>query len=1100
MQIRVAGATFFQLPIELLKQPIKISQKIDIIGAGRFLDRFSGGGSQMRSFGIITGRLATIAIVIVAAGSSQVSAQTIRSQAVVDLTFDEQSGPAQDVATAGTTKDNGTLVNDPHRIASPFPGQNGKQALVLEAGAAQNVQIADSADVDRPDAVTVSLFFANLHGGGDGAFHGIFAKRIDANPTITNYGINYVVNSDTFQLYLNDTTGYKSAIFGVQNTIGTRRPVFLTAVYQVGDAPAPDADEDKDDVLLRLYVNGKAIAPKSAVGGFAAGEEVWLTDIKVATLVNDAPLTIGSSMPGLEYTNSVVDEFLLFAKGLSPSEVATLYGEVAGAAATATIEAVVAPSAPEVRDVVLRGLQTGQTNVVTILGRGLLPAPQLLLPVSGAQQTLRPGATAEKIEFDVIVPATVAPGHYPLRVQTPAGVSNAATVAVDSLPQVPYVAGAAANPTPLPVAVTGRLSGQDQHRVYFAGKKGQRIVVDLECKRLGSAMDPVLELRNERGAPLNIAWGRPQYRGDTRIEAIIMADGIYSIDLHDLTYKAPGENAYRIKIGELKLVDTTFPAAVPAGAAQTVAVIGPGMDPATAIAVDMADALPGIPQSVTLPSTLGTVGPAPTVVVSEAVEILEATQPAGQLQTVDARFSSRTHVPVIVNGRVSQPGETDRYLLAVTPGMTLNLSAESFGIRSPLEARIIVLSPETGDILAASEERPSLDFAVPAGMASVEVAVRDLNRRGGSDYLYRLRLIPAGQPNFSLSFDIERVLVPQGGSAVIRVDVNRAGYGGPIALQLVGAPDLIMTPAEIPADATKAFIQITSSRSDAAKELSVRRVRLLGQSAGLEPPLRRVAQGPFDSSLSLVPTQRTELTVAESPSAGPRIELGTLPAALYKGTDLALPVTVRFTDAQLAGRPVRLTLLTTEAGRTRVDPTDPTQQRRLPFALIRSLPEQTLPSADSAGTLKLLVPLDVAEPQVDCIVRAEVVSQSFSDQVLASAYSQPFRLNVQPAVKLQPAANSLMLTSKGETKLTGTVQRTAGFTQPVELALVNLPAGYSAPKISIAPDQQQFEVVVTAPEVAAAADLPNVALRVTTPAGKPLQADVPIATKVAPAQ
>jgi hypothetical protein len=127
-----------------------------------------------------------------------------------------------------------------------------------------------------------------------------------------------------------------------------------------------------------------------------------------------------------------------------------------------------------------------------------------------------------------------------------------------------------------------------------------------------------------------------------------------------------------------------------------------------------------------------------------------------------------------------------------------------------------------------------------------------------------------------------------------------------------------------------------------------------------------------------------------------------------------------------------------------------------------------------------------------------VVPQSFSDQVLASAYSRPFRLAVQPAVALQPVSNSLMLTSKGETKLTGKLQRTAGFTQPVDLTLVNLPAGYSAPKIAIAADQDQFEIVVTAPEVAAAADLPNIALRVTAPNGKPLLGDLPIATKVTP--
>src|SRR6185436_17117025 len=73
-------------------------------------------------------------------------AEGIRSQAIVDLSFDETSGIAVDTATAGVAKDNGTLVNNPGRISSPFWGQAGKQALVFDAAAKQYLRIPDSAD------------------------------------------------------------------------------------------------------------------------------------------------------------------------------------------------------------------------------------------------------------------------------------------------------------------------------------------------------------------------------------------------------------------------------------------------------------------------------------------------------------------------------------------------------------------------------------------------------------------------------------------------------------------------------------------------------------------------------------------------------------------------------------------------------------------------------------------------------------------------------------------------------------------------------------------------------------------------------------------
>ena len=80
------------------------------------------------------------------------------------------------------------------------------------------------------------------------------------------------------------------------------------------------------------------------------------------------------------------------------------------------------------------------------------------------------------------------------------------------------------------------------------------------------------------------------------------------------------------------------------------------------------------------------------------------------------------------------------------------------------------------------------------------------------------------------------------------------------------------------------------------------------------------------------------------------------------------------------------------------------------------------------------------------------------------------------------------------------IKRTARFTGAVDVALLNLPAGYAAPKVTVAPDQEQFEIVVSVPAVTAAADLPNIQFRVTTPSGSLLQRDTAMPTKVAVGQ
>jgi hypothetical protein len=277
-------------------------------------------------------------------------------------------------------------------------------------------------------------------------------------------------------------------------------------------------------------------------------------------------------------------------------------------------------------------------------------------------------------------------------------------------------------------------------------------------------------------------------------------------------------------------------------------------------------------------------------------------------------------------------------------------------------------------------------------------------------------------------------------------------------------------------------------------------LRLLGTSAGLDPPLLRIAQAPLDNRLALIPGIRSELTAAISSQPTAAVELGSLPPVWFRGADAEIPVTVKTPSADLARQAVRLTLLTTEAPRMQVDPTDPTQQRRITLPLLRSLPEQTLPPGEAAGAVRIAVPLEVVEGQIDCIVRADFVPHVFSDKVLASAYSHPFRLPVQNAVSVQPAASNLMLTGNAQTKFGGTVKRTARFEGPVEVSLLNLPPGYLAPKVAVAADQEPFEIVISAPAVTAAADLPNIQLRVASPSGSLLQKDTAVPTKVMPGQ
>jgi hypothetical protein len=154
--------------------------------------------------------------------------EPLRSEAALSVTFDESAGDAK-VAVTGTSEAfSAQLVGNPKRVPSPFWSQAGKNALLLDASKGQCVRLGDIPYLDRPDAVTLSLFFLSLHSAADQNPHGILGKRSDG-PRGTNYGINYVPASDIFQVYVNDGRGFHIANYSARKIIGMRRLVHLTA-------------------------------------------------------------------------------------------------------------------------------------------------------------------------------------------------------------------------------------------------------------------------------------------------------------------------------------------------------------------------------------------------------------------------------------------------------------------------------------------------------------------------------------------------------------------------------------------------------------------------------------------------------------------------------------------------------------------------------------------------------------------------------------------------------------------------------------------------------------------------------------------------------
>src|SRR5262249_41388582 len=147
----------------------------------------------------------------------------------------------------------------------------------------------------------------------------------------------------------------------------------------------------------------------------------------------------------------------------------------------------------------------------------------------------------------------------------------------------------------------------------LSGKKGQRLVIEVEARRIGSAIEPVLKLLDPRR--IEIAAARPStpLGGDTRLVTVLPADGTYTVEINDLQYKAGNPNRFRIRIGDFQFADLPFPLAAQRGSKASIALIG-SVPNTTRVEVDLTSAPGG--SFIPLPRVPGVPGLLPAILVS----------------------------------------------------------------------------------------------------------------------------------------------------------------------------------------------------------------------------------------------------------------------------------------------------------------------------------------------------------------------------------------------------------------------------------------------------------------------------------------------------
>jgi Fe2+ transport system protein FeoA len=748
---------------------------------------------------------------------------------------------------------------------------------------------------------------------------------------------------------------------------------------------------------------------------------------------------------------------------------------------------------PQINGISPFGLTRGVATELTVNGGNLGGNPRLIAPIAITLSETVKGSDAANWKVRLLVDPSTPVGVYPVRVQTDEGPSNPILLSVGQLPQViekeDNSAFELAQAFTIPAVVEGQTPGNDVDYFRFAGKKGQKLVVDAQCARIGSTVDPTIRLTTVAHVFVASADDSPGLRTDARMITVLPEDADYVIEISDTRYQGGARPIYRLVVGDLPIADEVYPLGgrkgetvgleLRGGTLNGVTVSASTLRPQAGTSLDHVRALIGAPFDV---ESL------PALIVSEYAELREPSDPSAA--------PVRGLVPVVFNGRIDPPGNEDRFVLAVTPGQRIRVEVDASEIGSALDGVLQVLGAN-GTVIATNDDTsipdpkqpqnaalritssdPSLEFTVPGGLTEVTLTLRDLESRGGTGFPYRITAAPVG-PDFELILNQSETPIPKGGTTQIGVTVVRkAGFNGPIELGVKDLPaGLTVRPGRIN-DGQAVGVLSVSAAPDAA--FPALYLAVTGTSQIPAGPIVHPASKTIVFALQAnVPTNsatQTGLVVAPTPELPVVLDSPAGKVTVVHGFSAPVPITAK----RSAGGEGALDLV----------PLAP-----LPPGLTVPNVKLAEKAAEAAVTVNTTTDLPVGSFTFGLIAKGKLGG---ADRTVAVPVVM---LDVVRPATVELAAASLEVKAGATVEVKGKVVRNGPFKEPVAVKVNGLPAGLKADPVTVAPDAKEFTLkIVAEPNAAPATGGATVALAFQVNKKDYPAQTAPLAVKVLPAK
>jgi hypothetical protein len=458
-----------------------------------------------------------------------------------------------------------------------------------------------------------------------------------------------------------------------------------------------------------------------------------------------------------------------------------------------------------------------------------------------------------------VVRFTVAPDAKPgpreLRIATPQALSNPLAFHIGQLPeyskeasksiteQKSAIAKTAVAPkggksqpemnVALPAVVNGQILAGAVDRFRFTARKGQRLVIAASARDLIPYIPDAVPGWFQATLALYDAEGKEvaydddyTFHPDPVIYYEVPADGEYVVEIKDAIYRGREDFVYRITLGELPFVTSIFPLGGPAGSQTTVELAGWNL-PSASLPVDGKKKGRGIRQlTVTKDGHVSNAVPFAIDTLPECLE-RESLAKAEKAQPVT--------LPMIVNGRIDRPDDTDVFSFEGKAGQEIVAEVNARRLNSPLDS-VLTLTDAAGRQLAENDDHEDkaagltthhadsyLRFTLPAN-GTYQLRLGDMQHKGGPEYAYRLRIGPP-QPDFDLRIVPSTINARLAATSVPLTvyALRRDGFSGEIALALKDAPEgFTLSGARVPEGQDRVRLTLNLAGLSSTQPVSLR--------------------------------------------------------------------------------------------------------------------------------------------------------------------------------------------------------------------------------------------------------------------------------------